>query len=136
MQVGVLFCIIPRSAKRGSPLLFDDGVPPLFGLRNGGVPLLRGSPPYKAPKINWGKHWGGTPPEGGTPLSKLRIRDPGSGIRDAGYTTLELRPLKKWTRQNDWSRREASNGGLESFWDAQGVEIEAKQFLTFQHGIT
>ena len=50
-------------------------------------------------------------------------------IRDPGYTTLGLRPLKKWTRENDRSRREVSNGGLESFWDAQGVEIEAKQFF-------
>ena len=53
-----------------------------------------------------------------------RIPDPGSRIQDV---ILGLRPLKKWTRSNDRSRREASNGGLESFWDAQGVEIEAKQ---------
>ena len=29
-----------------------------------------------------------------------------------------------------------SDGVSESFWDGQGVEIEARQFLTFRHGIT
>ena len=52
-----------------------------------------------------------------------RIPDPGSRMRDFRVA------LKKSMCQNDRSRREASNGGLESFWDAQGVEIEAYLIL-------
>ena len=57
----------------------------------------------------------------GDPPGSLGV--PGSRI----YATLVLRPLKMWTCWNDRSHREASNGGLESLWDAQGVEIEARR---------
>ena len=43
--------------------------------------------------------------------------------------------LGLWRVQAGREHLQDSDGVNESFWDGHGVEIEARQFLTFRHGM-